>query len=221
VVIQPGNGGLPAAGIWKQMQISFYAQHTLLGVQLVGINPTTSGITSSLYLDDIWVYAGAQNLTTKKTITNPSFASGTTGWPIEVYADGTGPGTWSALSSWSGHTAVLRSVQLGGQKGKASQLYSASTSKTLGSIWVYSSATSMSNTQKIYLYIYSYDSSYTKIVESGNAILQSGKWTPGTWRQLQFEYIPSSTKNAVQFVGINPSGKPTGTLYFDEVELMQ
>jgi hypothetical protein len=221
IVVQPGAGGLNAPGTWKPMEISFYAQHTLQGVQVVGINPTTSGITGSLYLDDIWVTAGASILTTKKTITNPSFASGTTGWMIEVYGNGTGPGTWSALSSWSGYTAVLKSSQLGGEKGQASQVYSGSTSKTCGSVWVYSSATSMSNTQKVYLYIYSYDSTYGKIVESGNAILQPGKWTPGQWRQLQFEYIPFSTKNAIQIVAINPAGKPTQSIYFDEVALNQ
>lgn len=220
-VMQPGAGGFAGAGIWKQLQISFYAEGTMLGVQVVGINPTNSSVTGSLYVDDVWVYAGAPQVTTPIPLTNASFAAGTVGWMYQIYGDGTGIGTWSGVPTWSEHTSVLQGIQAGGEKAKVSQLYSAPPSNTLGSVWVYSSATSINNSQKVYLYIYSYDSGYTQIIESGNAILQPGKWTPNQWRQLQFGYIPLTLYNAVQVVGINPTGKPNQTIYFDEVVVKQ
>jgi hypothetical protein len=212
-VVQSGSGRL--SGGWKQMQISFYAQNTVLGVQVVGINPTISNVTGSLYIDDIWVYAGGPQVTNTIPLTNSSFDTGTVGWAYQVYADGTGPGIWS---EWSG---LLIGSQAGGEKGKVSQLYSAPAKNTLGSVMVYSASTSMSMAQKVYLYVYSYDSIYSKIIESGNAILQPGKWTPGQWRQLQFGYTPFTPYNALQLVGINPTGNPYQAIYFDEVELKQ
>jgi hypothetical protein len=220
-VIQPGAGGFSSASVWRELKISFYAQKTMLGVQVVGINPTNSSVTGSLYIDDIWVYTSAPQTTTPIILNNSSFSAGTVGWMYQIYGNATGAGTWSGLSSWSSHTAVLKGTQAGGEKGKASQLYSASTSNTLGSVWVYSGATSINNTQKVYLYLYSYNSSYTTIIESGNAILQPGKWTPGQWRQLQFGYTPFTQYNAVQLVGINPTGNPNQAIYFDAVEVKQ
>ncbi|MCX7919604.1 MAG: hypothetical protein N3A72_08380, partial [bacterium] len=82
-------------------------------------------------------------------------------------------------------------------------------------------ATVLGQTQKVYLYLYSYDSGYTKIIESGNAILQPGKWVPGQWRQVQVGYRPLTPYNAVQLVAINPSGNPYQAIYFDAVELKQ
>ncbi|MFB3895066.1 MAG: SBBP repeat-containing protein [bacterium] len=212
-VVQSGSGGL--SGRWKQLQISFYAQKTVLGVQVVAINPTNSNATGSLYLDDIWVYAATPQGTTPILLTNPSFDTGTVGWMYAIYADGTGPGIWS---EWSG---FLIGSQAGGEKGRVSQIYSSSTSNSLGSVWIYSGATAANNTQKIYLYIYSYDSEYTTIIGSGNAILQPGKWIPGEWRQLQFEYTPFTVYNAVQLVSINPIGNPYQAIYFDEVVIKQ
>jgi hypothetical protein len=220
-VIQSGSGGFNGAGVWKQMQISFYAQNTLLGIQVVGINPTNSSVTGNIYFDDIWVYAGAPQVTAPIVLNNPSFSAGTVGWMYAVYADGTGTGTWTGINTWSGHTSVLKGSQAGGEKAKVSQLYSAPTSIALGSVWVYSASSSMSNSQKVYLYIYSNDSGYNKIIESGNAILQPGKWVPNQWQQLRFGYIPLTPYNAVQLVGINPIGKPYQSLYFDEVAVKQ
>jgi hypothetical protein len=213
-VIQPGAGGLNVSG-WKSLQISFYATGTLLGVQVVAINNTNSSATGSLYIDDIWVTAQGPTATTPVTLTNPSFDEGTSGWMYAIYADGTGAGIWS---EWSG---FLLGTQAGGEKGKISQLYSAPTSNTLGSVWVYSAATSMSQPQKIYLYVYSYDSGYSEIIENGNAIMQPGKWAPGQWRQLQFGYTPFTAYNAVHIVAINPTGNPYQSIYFDDVELKQ
>lgn len=212
-VIQPGSGGLGEG--WKQLQISFYTQKTVLGIQVVSINPTNSNVTGSLYLDNIWVYAAVPQGTTPIPLTNPSFDAGTVGWLYQIYAEGIGPGIWS---EWSG---FLIGSQAGGEKGKVSQIYSASTSNTLGSVWIYSGATAMNNTQKVYLYIYSYDSEYSTIIESGNAILQPGRWTPGEWQQLQFAYTPFTAYNAVQLVSINPTGNPYQAIYFDEVAIKQ
>ncbi|MFB3896963.1 MAG: SBBP repeat-containing protein, partial [bacterium] len=89
LVVQSGNSGLIGAGIWKQLQISFYAQETLLGIQVVGINPASTSITGSIYIDDVWVYAGAAEPTETVTLSNPSFDSGTTDWLVQNYADGT------------------------------------------------------------------------------------------------------------------------------------
>jgi hypothetical protein len=221
VVVQPGAGGFSSASSWRELEISFYCQNTLLGVQLVSINPTTSGVTGNLYIDYIRVTAGAAQPSAAVVLTNDSFDAGTTGWLVQVYADGTGIGTWSQRSSLSGHTGLVQGVQTGGQKAKLSQLYSADAEQTLATVWVFSSATSKSNTQKVYLYVYSYDSVYSKVIESGNGILQAGKWAPNQWRQIQFGYTPLSEYNAVQVVGINTLGKPTQNLYFDAVEVKQ
>jgi hypothetical protein len=219
-VIQAGSGGFGDAGVWKQMQISFYTHETILAVQVVGINNSGVGIIAHLWMDDIWVYASAPKATFQLPLNNPSFSSGTGYWEYQVYADGTGPGIWSLCSSWYGYRRVLEGLQAGGEKGKVSQLYSASIKTTLASVWVYSSASTINSTQKVYLYVYSFDSGYTKIMESGNAVLQPGKWIPGEWRQLQFGYIPLTNYNAVQIVAINPTGNPSQSIYFDNIELL-
>jgi len=221
-VVQPGNGGLGEAGIWKEMQISFYVSGTSLGVQVVGINPA-GGVTGGLYIDDIWVTAGATQPTASIPLNNASFSSNTSGWMFQVYGDASTAGTWSWVSSWVGRNGILKGTQAGGEKEKVSQLFAFPNreNNALGSVWVYSGASTTANTQKIYLYIYSEDAGYTKIIESGNAILQPGKWTPNQWTQLQFGYIPYTNYNAVQLVAINPSGKPTQSIYFDEVVVQQ
>ncbi|MFB3895544.1 MAG: SBBP repeat-containing protein [bacterium] len=213
-VVQAGAGGLNVGG-WKSLQISFYATDTVLGVQVVAINNSYSGVTGRLYLDGIWVVSGAPQGTTPIPLTNPGFDEGTTGWLIQPYADAGTPGNWRG---WDG---LLLGAQNENEKGKISQLYSAPTSTIVGSVWVYSGATSINATQKVYLYVYSYDSEYTKVIESGNAILQPGKWIPGQWNQLQFGYTPFTSYNAVQLVAINPSGNPYEAIYFDEVEVKQ
>jgi hypothetical protein len=218
IVVQPGAGGFSQANVWRELKISFYAQHTILAVQVVAINPTNSGITGSLYLDYIRVAAGAPIPTRPVKLTNYSFDSGTTGWMFEPSGDAYYPGIWT--TAWS----VLALTQDGGMKGKASQLFQVSSTSwknVYATVWVYSDATSFSNTQKIYLYIYSYDSGYTKIIESGNAILQPGRWSPGQWQQLQFVYPVMTLYNVVQIVGINPTGNPWSTIYFDDVEIKQ
>jgi hypothetical protein len=221
VVVQPGAGGFSSTSSWRELAISFYCQNTLLGVQLVSINPTTSGVTGHLYLGYIRVTAGASYLSSAVVLNNGSFDAGTTGWMLQVYADGTGIGSWGRVTSLSGHSNVIQGVQLAGQKAKLSQLYSADADQTLATVWVFSNATSKNNTQKVYLYVYSYDSGYGKVIESGNGILQAGKWAPNQWRQIQFGYTPLTEYNAVQVVGINPIGKPTQNIYFDAVEVKQ
>ncbi|MCX7919984.1 MAG: family 10 glycosylhydrolase [bacterium] len=223
VVVQPGNGGFSIASSWRELAISFYAQNTLLAVQFVGINPANSGITSRLYLDYIWVLDGTILPSTPVVINNSSFDAGTTGWMVDIYGDGTGLGSWSQVSSWFGRTGVLKGTQSGGEKAKLSQLFAFANAGYLasGSVWLYSGAGNINDSQKVYLYLYSYDSGYKKIIESGNAVLQPGKWAPNQWRQLQFVYPPLTRYNAVQVVGINPSGNPTQTMYFDTVELNQ
>jgi hypothetical protein len=221
VVVQPGAGGFSSTSTWRHLSISFYCQNTLLGVQLVSINPTTSGVTGHLYLDYIRVTPGVSHVTSAVVLNNSSFDAGTTGWMLQLYAGGSGIGSWSQVSSLSGHTGLVRGTQTGGQKAKLSQLYSADTDPTLATVWVYSSATSKSNTQKVYLYVYSYDSAFGKVIESGNGILQAGKWNPGQWRQIQFGYTPLTEYNAVQVVGINPIGNPSESIYFDAVDLKQ
>jgi PKD repeat protein len=227
-VVSPGNGAFEGAGIWKQLEISFYTASTILGVQIVGINNLASGVSGSLYIDDIYVYQSPPPVeksfgATNVPILNANFDSDIANWLIQIYADGTGPGTWSWLSSWVGHNGVIQASQAGSEKGKASQLFNFPNAgrNATAKIWVYSNAGSASNTQKVYLYLYSYNSAYTKVIESGNAILQAGQWTPGVWRQLQFGYTPLSVYNAIQFVGINPSGKPSAILYFDEIAVNQ
>ncbi|MFB3895956.1 MAG: hypothetical protein ACE14V_06595 [bacterium] len=217
-VLQPG-GGFGEAYVWKQLQISFYTHETILAVQVVGINICGVGTIAHLWMDAIWVYAGAPKATMQLGLNNSSFSSGTGWWDYQVYADGTGPGTWSICNWWYDFRKVLEGLQAGGEKGKISQLYSASTENTIASVWVFSGASTMNTTQKIYLYIYSYDSGYTKIIESGNATLQAGKWAPGQWHQLQFGYFPSTEYNAVQIVAINPTGNPEQAIYFDNIKL--
>ncbi|MDI6783949.1 MAG: hypothetical protein QME64_07630 [bacterium] len=221
-VVASGAGGFGAVSTWRDLTISFYAQGTLLAVQVVGINSASSGVTGGFYVDEIWVTSGAVQPTTPISLTNGSFDSGTTGWLVETYADGVGSGTWTPLSTWWGHTAVLFGTQTSGEKAKISQLFNLPSINTaLASVWVYSGATTTNQTQKVYLYVYSYDNGTTKIIESGNAILQPGKWTPNQWRQVQFGYTPLTQFNAVQVVGINPVGRPNESIFFDEVVIKQ
>lgn len=219
-VLQAGSGGLGEPNVWRQMQISFYTHETILAVQVVGINICGVGTIAHLWMDDIWVYTGVSKATMQLGLNNPSFSSGTGWWNYQVYADGAGPGIWSICSTWYGYRGVLEGLQAGGDKGKISQLYSAPTENTIASVWVFSGASTMNTTQKVYLYIYSYDSGYTKIIESGNATLQAGKWAPGEWRQLQFGYLPLTEYNAVQVVAINPTGNPEQAIYIDNIELL-
>lgn len=225
-VIASGAGGLAAAGTWKQMEIAHYASSTILGVQVVGINPTSSAVTGSIYFDDIEVERMTPNGypgSTTVSIVNSGFSSNTNGWLVQVYADGTGPGTWSWATGWYGRTGVLKAIQAGGEKGKASQLCAApaANKNAVVSAYVFSAATSKSNTQKVYLYFYSYDSTYSKIIESGNGILQAGKWTQGAWQQIRFGYTPMTKYNAVQMVAIDPAGRPVQSIYFDLVTITQ
>ncbi|MFB3894966.1 MAG: M36 family metallopeptidase [bacterium] len=212
-VIQPGNGGLGTASTWRDLKISFYAQNTLLGIQLVAINNSGTGVTGSIYADNLWVTAGVTKATTTVSIPNASFDSGTTNWLISVYADGTGPGTWT------GYSGLLLGSQGGGEKGKVSQTLNLSPvgKNIIGSVKVFSSASTMNYTQKVYLYVYCYDSAYSIVIESGNAILQPGKWNPSQWQTLQFGYLPTTIYNAVQVVAINPASNPYESIYFDDL----
>ncbi|MFB3897893.1 MAG: SBBP repeat-containing protein, partial [bacterium] len=88
-VIQYGSGYFDADWAPQEMEISFYAQGTNLAAQLVCINPSYSGITGSLCIDYIWVYAGVPQVTDAIALANPSFDSGTTDWLVQNYADGT------------------------------------------------------------------------------------------------------------------------------------
>jgi hypothetical protein len=193
---------------------------------VVGINPSGSGVVGGIYFDDILVTAAVPDgyNGTNVTLTNASFASNTAGWQVEVYSDGTGPGTWSWYTGWYGRSGLIRGMQAGGEKAKASQVFnlpSSADKNAYASIWVCSGAASAGNTQKVYLYLYSYDAGYSKIKESGNAVVYSGYWTPGTWKEIKFGYTPMSIYNVVQFIGINPSGKPSQSLYFDSVTVKQ
>ncbi|MFB3897712.1 MAG: hypothetical protein ACE14V_15580 [bacterium] len=212
-VLAYGSGALTPVTTWRTLQISFYAETTFLGVQVVGINMGYSGVTGSLYIDDVWVYAGAEIPTGTVTLTNSDFDSGTTGWLIQPYGDASTAGTWSGWSN------LLLGTQTGGEKGKISQMFNFASSGTNAgaSVLVLSNASTIANTQKVYLYVYSYDSGYSKVVESANAIFQAGKWVPGVWHELQLGFIPLTGYNAVQIVGINPIGSPNQSLYFDEV----
>ncbi|MFB3897774.1 MAG: carboxypeptidase regulatory-like domain-containing protein [bacterium] len=221
LAIQPGAGGWGNASTWREMQISFYAQNTLISVQLVGINPANGGNRGNIYLAYLWVSAGGPQATTPVSLTNPSFDDGTTGWMYQLYGDGLGMGTWNGLSDWAGRTGVLEGALLAGEKGKVSQLYTAPTTATLGSVWVYSGATSMRDTQKVYLYLYSLDSNNQAVIESGTVTLQPGRWTPGEWQQIQFGYPSLTSDNAVQLVVINRNENPSETIYFDDVEVLQ
>jgi hypothetical protein len=224
IVIQQGKGGLGSAGNWRDLKIAFYASNTILGVQVVSINPITATDSGSLYVDNIIVTAGASQPTGNVTITNANFDTNISNWLVEVYADGTGPGTWGWLSSYSSHTGICYATQTSGQKGKISQIVNLPYAQhdATGSIWVYSGAAAKANTQKVYLYIYSYDNSgYANIQESGNAILEFGKWTQGVWRELKFGYSPLTNYNGLQLVGINKAGQPTQSIYFDSVAVKQ
>ncbi|MFB3895836.1 MAG: hypothetical protein ACE14V_05985 [bacterium] len=222
-VISSANGGLGEAGVWRDITVSFYAAGTILSVQVVGINPISSGVNGNIYFDEVWVYAGAPQPVTSLTLTNANFDTDTAGWIYEKYADGSGPGTWSWLATQVGHNGVLQGYQVGGEKGKASQGLNVSNAEhdALVSVWVYSDAAAANVSQKVYLYLYSYDFSYAKVIESGNVILGSGRWTPNEWRLLQFTCKPLTVYNAVQLVGINPAGRPTQSIYFDEVSIKQ
>ncbi|MCX7919694.1 MAG: lectin like domain-containing protein [bacterium] len=225
-VIAAGAGGFSAASSWKNLEISYYASGTSLAVQVVSINSGNSGVIGGIYFDDILVYASAPkgyNGTTA-SLTNASFTSNTSGWSVQVYGDATAMGTWSWATGWYGRSGLMKGTQSSGQKAKVSQLFAlpnGSNKNAFVSIWVFSGATAKSNTQKVYLYLYSWDSGYTKIIESGNAILYPGQWNQNQWRELKFGYTPYSGTNALQFVAINPSGKPVQTIYFDAVTVKQ
>ncbi|MFB3896177.1 MAG: PKD domain-containing protein [bacterium] len=210
-VIQPGSGFFASAWNPKDMQISFYTQSTLLGVQLVAINPASSGIDGGLCADNIWVSPGAPQPT--NTFLSDSFDAGTSGWIFEPYGDAASAGTWTNA------TSNLILSQVAGEKGKASYLFGFSTAgkNIQASMWIYSNANSINSTQKVYLYVYDMSDGFLQIIDSGNAILQSGKWTPGQWRQLQFGFKPTKLYNAVQLVGINPVGNNAAEVYFDNV----
>lgn len=224
IVVQPGKGGFSSVSTWRELKISFYTASNLMAVQLVSINPGNSNTYGSLYIDDIWVTPGAELPTKTITIKNPDFNTDTSDWQYQVYADGSGLGTWSWISTLSPRTGILQGMQSGGEKGKLSQklILPYLQQDATGSVWVYSGAGTNGYTQKVYLYIYSYDNSaYNNIVESGNAILQPGKWIVGSWRQLKFAYVPYTAYNAIQLVSINPSGRPVEYIYFDTVEIKQ
>jgi hypothetical protein len=216
-VILPGTGRFGGSGAWKPLEISLYAQNTLLGIQFIVINSIDTSYTSYIYVDDLWVYPGVAVVTTEIGLSNSEFDEGTTGWYIEPYGD-----AWSA-GIWEGWNGLLVGSQGPGEKGKISQLFELSTTEinVTGSVWVYSGATSINETQKVYLYLYSYDSGYGKVIESGNAILQPGKWVSSQWHQIQFGCLPLTTYNAVQLVAINPIGNPYQAIYFDDLEVKQ
>ncbi|MFB3896731.1 MAG: hypothetical protein ACE14V_10560 [bacterium] len=224
IVLQSGKGGFSGANIWRNLKISFYATNTILSVQVVAINPITTGLRGSLYIDNVVVTAGAAQPTGSTAVKNTGFTSNISNWTLEVYGDGYGTGTWGWLNNYASHTGLCYATQTSGQKGKISQTVNLPYAQhdVIGSLWVYSGATAKGNIQKIYLYIYSYNnSSYDAIVESGNAILEPGKWTPGVWRELKFGYSPLTNYNVVQIVGINKAGQPTQAIYFDSVSVKQ
>jgi hypothetical protein len=225
VIIQPGKGGFGGAGNWQELKISFYSNATFMGVQVVGINKPkeVSGVPGNLYIDDVWVVAGASQPSGTVTLTNPDFTTDTSGWGLEVYGGApSGSGTWSwDGSNVGGHIGVLSGYQSAGQKGQLTQNVDLpyGSDDALCSVWVYSGAGSMSGTQKVYLYLYSL--SNNTIVVSGNAILQPGGWAQGVWRELQFGYPPLTGYNSVQLVGINKPPNPTQYIYFDTVSVKQ
>jgi hypothetical protein len=224
IVLQPGKGGFSGANVWRELKVSFYASNTILSVQVVAINPITTGIRGSLYVDNVIVTAGASLPTGNVSISNANFNSNISNWTLEVYGDGYGTGTWGWLNNYAGHTGICYATQTSGEKGKISQTVNLPNAQhdATGSLWVYSGAAAKGNTQKVYLYIYSYNnSSYGSIEESGNAILEPGKWNPGVWRELKFGYSPVTNYNVVQIVGINKTGQPTQAIYFDSVAVKQ
>jgi PKD repeat protein len=215
LVIQPGKGYFSAAWEPKEIEISFYTQSTLIGVQLVTINPGSSGVEGVLCADYIWVNPGAPHPI--NMIFSDSFDAGTAGWIYQIYGDAASAGSWTTASS------MLSLVQVGGEKGKASYLFGFPTTNrsALVSVWVYSDVSTVNGTQKVYLYVYDNTSGYGQIVDSGNAILQTGKWTPRQWRQLQFVFAPTSQYNTAQLVGVNPIGNDWAGVYFDTLEIKQ
>ncbi|MFB3896109.1 MAG: hypothetical protein ACE14V_07390 [bacterium] len=219
-VIYGGTGYFPGAGLVnpvnEELSISYYANNTNLVVQLVSINPSYSSETGNLIVDYLRVVADAPiPVSVVSTLTNTGFDEGTTGWMLERYGDAVVAGIWTGAYS----NLILS--QDSGMKGKASQVCSIDTGKPVyGSVWVYSDASTSSQSQKVYLYVYDYTNGYGQIMASGNAILQSGRWNPNQWHQIQFVYIPASEYNAVQVVGIN-AGNPWEALYFDTLELKQ
>lgn len=221
-VLYPGNGGFGDASTGKELQVSFYARNTILGVQLVSINPINSGVWGSLYFDDIWVYPAEPQINrcygaTKVGLLNRTFDDSTIGWILEPYGNARYSGVWTTAYS------MLCLTQNGGNKGKASQIVQLPNSgkNASASVWVYSDAISQNETQKVYLYLYSYDSDYRKIIESGNAVLYPGNWTSGQWYQLQVAYTPMTEYAVVQVIGINPVGNSWATLYFDSIAVNQ
>ncbi|MFB3897016.1 MAG: hypothetical protein ACE14V_12010, partial [bacterium] len=214
-VIYDGSGYFGSAWNPIDMEISFYAQKTKLAVQFVAINQSNSGINGNLCADYIWVYPGAANATTLIPLYNASFDLGSTYWLLEPYGDASFPGIWTAAYS------DLILSQDNGMKGKASQWFALeNTGRIYASAMVYSDAPSMSESQKVYLYVFDHASNWGQIIDSGNAIFQPGKWTPGQWQKIQFMYNPVSLFNSVQLVGINPRNL-WEALYFDNVVLKQ
>lgn len=223
-VIYPGNGGFDNTTGYRQMQISVYAKNTILGVQLIVINPKDSGIGGSLYLDNFWVYPKEPEVeqalgVTKVALPNLDFESGIDNWILEPYTAFDSAGIW--LADWS----VLALSQFGGEKGKASYLFSLPTAGNNASaaVYVYNDAAfqSQKNIQKIYLSLYSYDSGYTKIIESGNLIIYPGSLPTKQWCRIKLAYSPPTANNAIQLVGINPNGNSWSTLYFDGITIDQ
>jgi hypothetical protein len=234
VIIQPGQGGFgnggvgnTGAGVWRDLQISFYVKSSpsSLGVQVVGINPGNSGANGNLYIDNVWVVAGAPQPSGTVTLINPDFNSNITdGWMEDLYGGAlAGKGTWDWWGSdVVGRSGLMRGSQTVGQKAQHTQYVDLPYKgyDALCSVWVYSGATLPIYTQKVYLYVFSLDGS-NNIIESANAILQPGQWDPGGWRELKFGFIPLTKHNAVQLVGINKQGSGTELIYFDTVSLQQ
>ncbi|MFB3895124.1 MAG: LVIVD repeat-containing protein [bacterium] len=221
-VIYAGNGGFGDVSTGKELEVSFYAQNTMLGIQLVCINPISSGVWGSLYLDDLWVYPAEPQVercygATNVAMLNPSFDENTVGWILERYGESLYAGVWTTAYS------MLCLTQYGGNKGKASQSVQLPYSgrNACASVWVYSDAVSRGETQKVYLYLYSYPPEGDKIIESGNVVLYPGKWESNQWNQLKVAYTPMTEYAVVQAVGINPINNSWATLYFDEVSVNQ
>jgi hypothetical protein len=216
-VVQAGSGYFGGAWNPKDLMISFYAQGTELAVQLVAINPVNSGVSGSVCADYIRVTAGVSQPLNEISLTNASFDNDAIGWILEPYGDAQYAGVWT--TAWS----VLALTQDGGNKGQASQLFSLpSTGQNVyASAWVYSDVATVSSTQKIYLSLYDYSFGYSQIIDSGNMILQPGKWTPGQWQHLQLVFPAATQNNSVQLVGINPASNSWAGLYFDDVEIKQ
>ncbi|MFB3897729.1 MAG: SBBP repeat-containing protein, partial [bacterium] len=216
-VVEAGSGYFDGDWNPKELAISFYAHGTKLAVQLVAINSFDSGEYGSIGIDYIRVTDGAPELLDAIALVNPSFDNGFIGWDLERYSGTATAGIWT--TAWSN----LILAQVGGQKGKASQTFFLPTPEKniYASAWVYSDVSSMHNTQKVYLYFYDYTMAYLQVIDNASMILQSGKWTPREWHQLQLVFPSSSQYNSVQLVGINPAANSWAGLYFDEVEVKQ